>query len=418
MKKNIKTRLLASVMTVAMVGSLCACGGGGYMTPVDNLMNAVNKKETDPMKLLTVMAPDFSAGEMEAVMKSMMKMSDDTEDYMEDAVEEVNTWAGGTLCLDGEGDNQTSGSCSNGFNLDKKYNYMVYENYYMQYFKKALRDKTFSPKIMYINKYCWKIAFIALLCSDKDEVKNFLKDCCHYNDITDVSIKFAVDPAKRAMFVDHLACRWYDTISQNVDENGEINFLVVSHDSLGYQSEELERRGYVRDEAGDFDNVQHPLETNYTINLPEGFKQVYGDDIDDNLKAKACHYGFHPVDDDGILTGTFKEGALAYQGRKQSQFFKDSFESLIVTDDGDICTYCFCYVNKELSTAFIEPLCTREKYRQKGFSKQMLYGVINRLKEMGIESAYINSYDWRKKVYNSAGFETEDSIGFWHKKIR
>ncbi len=202
------------------------------------------------------------------------------------------------------------------------------------------------------------------------------------------------------------------------DENGEIDFLVVSHDSLGYQAEELQKRGYVRDDAGDFDNVQHPLETNYTINLPEGVKQIYGDDIDDNQKAKACHYGFHPVDDDGILTGTFKEGALAYQGRKQSQFFKDSFESLITTDDADICAYCFCYVNKELSTAFIEPVCTRERYRQKGFSRQMLYGVINRLKEMGIENAYINSYDWRRKVYNSAGFETEDSIGFWHKKIR
>ena len=48
----------------------------------------------------------------------------------------------------------------------------------------------------------------------------------------------------------------------------------------------------------------------------------------------------------------------------------------------------------------------------------MLYGVINRLKQMGIENAYINSYDWRKKVYNSAGFKTEDSIGFWYKKIR
>lgn len=48
----------------------------------------------------------------------------------------------------------------------------------------------------------------------------------------------------------------------------------------------------------------------------------------------------------------------------------------------------------------------------------MLYGVIIRLKEIGIENAYINSYDWRVKVYNSAGFETEDTIGFWHKKIR
>ena len=117
-------------------------------------------------------------------------------------------------------------SCYSG--EDMRLWHMVYENYYMQYFKKALRDKTFSPKIMYINKYCWKIAFIALLCSDKDEVKSFLKDCCHYNDITEISIKFAVDPAKRAMFVDHSACRWYDAISQNVDENGEINANIFA----------------------------------------------------------------------------------------------------------------------------------------------------------------------------------------------
>lgn len=202
------------------------------------------------------------------------------------------------------------------------------------------------------------------------------------------------------------------------DEDGNIDFLVVSHDSLKYQAEELKKRGYTRDEAGDFDNVQHPLEKDYKIELPDGYKQVYGENLDDNMKAKACHYGFHPADDDGILTGTFREGALAYQGRKKSRYFNDSFESLIVTDDGDICTYCFCYVDKDTSTAFIEPVCTREKYRKQGLAKQMLYGVIIRLKEIGIENAYINSYDWRVKVYNSAGFETEDTIGFWHKKIK
>ncbi len=70
------------------------------------------------------------------------------------------------------------------------------------------------------------------------------------------------------------------------------------------------------------------------------------------------------------------------------------------------------------STAFVEPVCTREKYRKRGLARQMLYGLINKLKEMGIESAYINSYDWRVKVYNSAGFVTEDSIGFWYKKLK
>ena len=201
------------------------------------------------------------------------------------------------------------------------------------------------------------------------------------------------------------------------EEDGAIDFLVVSHDSLKYQQEELLKRGYTRDEAGDFDNVQHPLDTNYTIQLPEGYKQVYGEGIDETMKCNACHYGFHPADDNGDLSATPKEGFLSYQRRKNSQFYKDSFESLIVTDEGDICSYCFCYVDKETSTAFIEPVSTREKYRLKGFAKQMLYGVINRLKSMKIENVYINSFDWRVKVYNSAGFKTEDTIGFWHKRI-
>lgn len=202
------------------------------------------------------------------------------------------------------------------------------------------------------------------------------------------------------------------------DENGIINFLVVSHDSLNYQAEELIRRGYTRDNAGEYDNVVLPQETNYIIDLPEGFKQVFGENYPDIVKMRACHYGFHPEEDDGNLYKEYAEGGLSYQTRKKSQFYSDSFESLIVTEDGDVCTYSFCYVDKNTNTAFVEPVSTREKYRRKGLCKQMLHGLINRLKEIGIERAYINSYDWRKKVYNSAGFATEDTIGFWYKQIK
>ena len=202
------------------------------------------------------------------------------------------------------------------------------------------------------------------------------------------------------------------------NENGEIDFLVVSHDSLTYQREELLKRGYIRDEAGDYDNVAKPLETNYEITLPQGFKQVYGYDFPDLVKMRACHYGFHPVDDDGNLYKEYGEGPKSYITRKQSRYFKDSFESLIVTDDGDICAYSFCYVDKITNTALVEPVSTREKYRKLGLCKAMMHGIINKCKELGIERVYVNSYDWRKKVYNSSGFETEDSIGFWHKKIK
>ena len=117
-------------------------------------------------------------------------------------------------------------SCYSG--EDMRLWHTVYENYYMQYFKKAINNRTFSPKIMYISKYCWKIAFIALLCSNKDKVKSFLKNCCHYDDINDISIKFTIDPAKREKFKDHLACLWYDYIVQRADENGEINANIFA----------------------------------------------------------------------------------------------------------------------------------------------------------------------------------------------
>lgn len=201
------------------------------------------------------------------------------------------------------------------------------------------------------------------------------------------------------------------------EEDGKINFLVVSHDSLKYQQDELLKRGYTKDEAGDFDNVSHPQETNYTIDLPEGFKISYGKELVDGMKSVACHYGFHPEFDDGDLTKENQEGPLSYQGRKKSQFFNDSFECLVVTDSHDICAYSFCYIDKETKTAFIEPVSTREKYRRKGLGTAMMHGIINKCKELGIKNCYVNSYDWRRKFYNAAGFETEDAIGFWHKKI-
>ena len=199
------------------------------------------------------------------------------------------------------------------------------------------------------------------------------------------------------------------------NEDGTYDFYVVSHDSMTYQAKELEKRGYTKEKEEDYDNVQHLLENEYKITLPKGFHQSYGTEFSDGIKIQACHYGFHSEFDTGMLTPA--EDTAAYDARKKSKYFKDSFESLIVTDDGDICCYCFCYADKKTRTGFIEPVSTRGKYRRKGFCRQMLNGVMIRLKEMGIENCYINSYDWRRNVYTHCGFKTEDSIGYWRKKI-
>lgn len=97
----------------------------------------------------------------------------------------------------------------------------AYKQYYMQYFKKAVRDVSYIPTLIYINKYSWKIAFIALLCTSKESVRQFLKDNLGINDISDVTVRMEADDSKRDTFKDHLACRWYDSIKSLQDADTE-----------------------------------------------------------------------------------------------------------------------------------------------------------------------------------------------------
>lgn len=200
--------------------------------------------------------------------------------------------------------------------------------------------------------------------------------------------------------------------------DGTIDFLVIANDSLKYRKEFLEEKGYTRQVEEDYDNYVYPQQMNVSIDLPEGYKLVYGDEytIEEN-KWSACNLGFHPDLEDP----NYRNDMKSYNSRKQSSMYKDSFECLIIDENAkeqnNVCSYCFVYVDKESKTAFVEPVSTREKYRHKGIGTAMMHGVILKCKELGIEKCYVNSYDWRRKFYNAAGFTTEDSIGFYHKKI-
>jgi hypothetical protein len=202
-------------------------------------------------------------------------------------------------------------------------------------------------------------------------------------------------------------------------EDGTIDFVVIVNDSLTYRKSILDKEGYTRQKEEDYDNYVFPQETDVSIDLPYGFKLVYGDEYtNEENKCSACNLGFHP----DLESPNYRNGMSAYNSRKNSPMYKDSFECLIIDENSkeqnNVCSYCFVYVDKKSSTAFIEPVSTREKYRHKGIGTAMMHGVMKKCKELGIEKCYVNSFDWRRKFYNSAGFTTEDSIGCYHKKIK
>ena len=203
------------------------------------------------------------------------------------------------------------------------------------------------------------------------------------------------------------------------NENRFIDFLVIANDSLKYREDVLKQMGYTKQLEEDYDNYVYPMEIDVTIDLPSGFRLVYGDEYPNELnKWSACNLGFHP----DLESPKYQNDMRAYNSRKDSSMYGDSFECLVINenalDENNVCSYCFVYVDRKSKTAFVEPVSTREKYRHKGIGTAMMHGVMIKCKELGIEKCYVNSYDWRVKFYNASGFITEDSIGFWHKKIK
>ena len=132
---------------------------------------------------------------------------------------------------------------------------------------------------------------------------------------------------------------------------------------------------------------------------------------------KSSDYIFIWEDNNEIVGCILPDGDAIYISIKKG--YEDLYKSIVnyAEEKNDVCSYCFVYVDKKSKTAFVEPVSTREKYRHKGIGTAMMHGVILKCKELGIEKCYVNSYDWRRKFYNASGFTTEDTIGFYHKKI-
>lgn len=99
-------------------------------------------------------------------------------------------------------------ACYSGEDLRLWHN--AYEDYYMHYFNKAIRENYYVPELIYINKYCWEIALISLLCAfDKKDVNDFLSSCLNIKNIDDVTVSFYFDTKKEEMFKKHDALNWF-----------------------------------------------------------------------------------------------------------------------------------------------------------------------------------------------------------------
>ena len=89
---------------------------------------------------------------------------------------------------------------------------LAYEEYFLSYFNKAVKFSQYTPSLLYIDRSCWKIAFLSLVCSKDATISSFLKSTFNIDTPIDVDVNFTVDIRKRAAFKNHPALSWFERI--------------------------------------------------------------------------------------------------------------------------------------------------------------------------------------------------------------
>ncbi len=103
---------------------------------------------------------------------------------------------------------------------------VAYEDYYMHYFQKAIDGEVLSPKLLYINKYCWDIALLSLLCSDDEDVKKILKGTFNIDNLENVKVKFSFGNSDS--FKNHIALSWIMRIQNEcLDKEGQATLKSI-----------------------------------------------------------------------------------------------------------------------------------------------------------------------------------------------
>lgn len=104
--------------------------------------------------------------------------------------------------------------------------HLAYENYHMGYFSNAVKKSYSSPRLIYVNRYCWEIAFVALVCSPNVEVKDFLQRVFKINSALDVEIDFVIDENKKSIFNAHSALNWFNRVTAEGLNNINLNMIA------------------------------------------------------------------------------------------------------------------------------------------------------------------------------------------------
>jgi predicted ATP-dependent endonuclease of OLD family len=191
----------------------------------------------------------------------------------------------------------------------------VYETFYFDFFKKVLgKAPNTKPDMLYLNKYSWNLALIALMCSEKQSAKNFLKEVLNLVVDETITIDFTFDISK------------YPSYTKNNEVLELINRINPEPKSANRSISINTLRTFEIGAANNDDFVKRVFLYLYIASMPQKNKIIKADKIITNIKIN-----FNGLDVKSLSEGEKKllliKAIMDVLGNENSLFLFDEPDS-------------------------------------------------------------------------------------------
>ncbi len=107
-----------------------------------------------------------------------------------------------------------------------------------------------------------------------------------------------------------------------------------------------------------------------------------------------------------------------YRSLQKGPSYRKEFDFYTTDSKGEVVSFCIIWIDPELNVGYIEPVGTDAQHRMKGLARATINIGLHRLKQAGINKAFVGSYgDDRMKFYNLSGFTNRITLHTWSRNI-
>jgi len=231
---------------------------------------------------------------------------------------------------------------------------------------------------------------VALLCSESPDENIFIFTLPKYRQLEEEMIHKAEKVIK-------------EIVKQNT-------IKLWSDDSDTFRNLTLVNLGYTKNEEVEYLNWIDLKEAIPEFRLPEG------------------HTVHNMVDETGLdlqhkidkITAAFDSPTYPveiYRNLQKGPSYRKDFDLYTTDSKGDVVSFCIIWIEPELNVGYIEPVGTDAQHRKKGLARATINVGLHRLKQAGINKAFVGSYgNDRMNFYDVSGFTNRITLHTWSRQ--